>query len=344
MSEQSKNKVADKISFKRGPAFPFINLERAVEKVAIIADKGASRQKMPPETFYNLWGMGAKSSSSRQTMAALNYYDLVEYVGRGKERKVQLTELAIKVVLDKRPNSTEKLEAIQTAALQPQIFRELYDKYAPFLPDNVVIETHLIIDKLFSEDAAKTLIKNFRDTIEYSKLNLPNSTLTKNDSDLDETETNNNFVSDAESVKVGDTVQATIQGIDQFPNGAIVQGFSDDKQFVFVDQSNSGVPLKDITTIKCKETIDLATTPHKPSDLITTPLESTESSVPEKVNPNVSSPEGSRKAMFPLDEGDVTLIFPIGLGEDSLEDLSAYLEIFLKKEIKKAKTSIAQIS
>ncbi|WP_438730261.1 hypothetical protein ACR9YC_04160 [Parasphingorhabdus sp. DH2-15] len=41
--------------------------------------------------------------------------------------------------------------------------------------------------------------------------------------------------------------------------------------------------------------------------------------------------------MFPLDEGDVTLTFPEGLAEDSLQDLSAYLDIFLKKEIKKSK-------
>src|SRR3546814_8209593 len=58
----------DKIGGIRGPAYPYVNLERAVEKASAIAEKGAARQKMPPETFYKLWGMGAKSSSSRQTM------------------------------------------------------------------------------------------------------------------------------------------------------------------------------------------------------------------------------------------------------------------------------------
>ncbi|QQN75037.1 hypothetical protein [Croceicoccus sp. YJ47] len=41
---------------------------------------------------------------------------------------------------------------------------------------------------------------------------------------------------------------------------------------------------------------------------------------------------GMRKAMFPLDEGDVTLIFPEGISADGLGDLADYLEIFLKKE------------
>ncbi len=48
-------------------------------------------------------------------------------------------------------------------------------------------------------------------------------------------------------------------------------------------------------------------------------------------------PEGMRRAMFPLEEGDVTLTFPPNLAGESLEDLGAYLEIFLKKEIKKSK-------
>src|SRR3546814_18650023 len=97
----------DKIGGIRGPAYPYVNLERAVEKASAIAEKGAARQKMPPETFYKLWGMGAKSSSSRQTMAALNYYDLVEYFGRGGDRKVQLTALALRIVFEVRKSVVE---------------------------------------------------------------------------------------------------------------------------------------------------------------------------------------------------------------------------------------------
>ena len=40
--------------------------------------------------------------------------------------------------------------------------------------------------------------------------------------------------------------------------------------------------------------------------------------------------------MFPLEEGDVTLHFPERLSGDSLEDLRGYLDVFFKKEIRKA--------
>ena len=120
--------------------------------------------------------MGAKSSSSRQSMAALNQYELVEYVGKGRDRRVQLTELALRIVLDKRPNSPEKQAAIQEAALGPHIFKELHTKYAPFLPDDVIIQTFLTLDRAFSEDAAKTVVKHFRDTIAYAGLDKPTDT------------------------------------------------------------------------------------------------------------------------------------------------------------------------
>src|SRR3546814_18917273 len=95
----------DKIGGIRGPAYPYVNLERAVEKASAIAEKGAERQKMPPETFYQLWGMCAKSSSSRQTMALHNYYDRVDYVGRVGDRQVKSHELALRTVLHKQHNT-----------------------------------------------------------------------------------------------------------------------------------------------------------------------------------------------------------------------------------------------
>lgn len=324
--EQKTNGQSAGIRAARGPAYPYLNLERAVEKAVIVAEKGAARQKMAPETFYSLWGMGAKSSSSRQSMAALNQYNLVEYVGTGRDRRVQLTELALRIVLDKRPNSAEKIAAIQEAALGPNIFRELHDKYAPFLPDDVIMETFLTLDRAFSDDAAKTVVKHFRDTIVYSGLDKPTDMPNGGSNDSSDTGNGSTVESEQPKVEIGDKVQATIQGIDQFAEGATVQGLSEDGEFVFVDLSDSGVPIKDVTVLEAAKTEKAPAPPSKPTNLATRPILG-----------DAPLPEGTRRAMFPLEEGDVILTFPVGLAEDSLEDLSAYLDIFLKKEIKKAK-------
>lgn len=44
---------------------------------------------------------------------------------------------------------------------------------------------------------------------------------------------------------------------------------------------------------------------------------------------------GLRKAVFPLSEGDVIFLFPDGMTEDGIEELEAYLAVFLKKEKRK---------
>ncbi len=45
---------------------------------------------------------------------------------------------------------------------------------------------------------------------------------------------------------------------------------------------------------------------------------------------------GQRKAVFPLSEGDVTFLFPEKMTQDGIEELEAYLKVFLKKEKREA--------
>lgn len=47
--------------------------------------------------------------------------------------------------------------------------------------------------------------------------------------------------------------------------------------------------------------------------------------------PREDDPTGMREVKFPLAEGDVRIIVPEGLSSDSVEDLTDYLEVFLKK-------------
>ena len=43
-----------------------------------------------------------------------------------------------------------------------------------------------------------------------------------------------------------------------------------------------------------------------------------------------------REEKFALAEGDVVITFPQGLSTDSVEDLAAYIEVFLKKARREA--------
>lgn len=311
----------DKIGGIRGPAYPYCNLERAIEKASIIAEKGAARQKMPPETFYKLWGMGAKSSSSRQTMAALNYYDLVEYVGRGSDRKVQLTELALRIVLDKQPNSSARRDAIQRAALEPPIFRELHDRYAPSLPDDVVIETFLKLERAFSDDAALATIRHFRDTMSYAGLDQPSDEPENNDSNVVET----GIVYG--NARVGDLIDWEVSGALANAAPMRVTGISDDQAWVFVNESQSGLPMEQVIVKERAAAL--------PPQIIQPPANPFAAVKP--LDEPVDAPKGHRSEKFDADEGVITISWPANLSTQSVEDMQSWVELLMKRIERRAK-------
>lgn len=57
---------------------------------------------------------------------------------------------------------------------------------------------------------------------------------------------------DAAVVRVGDLVQWSPGGVDQFTAPVAVTGLSDDGSFVFVDGSNTGLPAAEVTPVPTK--------------------------------------------------------------------------------------------
>ena len=57
------------------------------------------------EAAYRVLGFKGASGASRQIVASLNYYGLLDYIGKGNDRKVKLSDLALRIMLDKMRNS-----------------------------------------------------------------------------------------------------------------------------------------------------------------------------------------------------------------------------------------------
>lgn len=326
MADDSLEKsVDDKVSASRGPAYPYVSLERAVERANVIAEKGAARQKMPPETFYRLWSFGAKSSGARQTMAALNYYNLVEYVGRGNDRKVQLTELALRIVLDKQPNSSARKDAIKKAALEPAIFRELHDRYAPILPDDVVIETYLKIERAFNDEAARATIKHFRDTMVFAGLDQPDG---EPSASLNPKHAEGVVYGGA---KVGDLIDYEVEGVLGHEQPVKVIGVSEDQAWVFIAESNSGIPMDSVIV---RDTVQTEIT--KPHEQRTPPANPFSRIA---VNSNFDIGDALRTERFDTDEGAVEISWPSNLSSQSVEDMQDWLELLMKRIERRAKAT-----
>lgn len=157
----------DRARKDRSPSFPFISLERALERASAAA-ASHKRSATRPATIGETWHYGPRSSGLIQTIAALKAYGLLEDIGRGDDRRVQLTDLAWRILHDARPGSRE--QGILDAALRPKLFAEYAEKWLPERPTDHHCVSELHLDRGFTQDAAKLFIKIFDENAIFTNL------------------------------------------------------------------------------------------------------------------------------------------------------------------------------
>jgi hypothetical protein len=161
---------AEKRKRMRSPAYPYINLETAIKRVREFYDK-ETRNPAPLKVAVKHWGYEEKSSGGLQTAAALISFGLMKDEGTGKERKLKLTERALQILLDRRPDSEQRANAIRDAALSPKIHQQLWRRFANTDVSEDTVEHFLILElkPAFNPSVAKAVIKEYRDTIAFAK-------------------------------------------------------------------------------------------------------------------------------------------------------------------------------
>ena len=115
----------------------------------------------------------------------------------------------------------------------------------------------------------------------------------------------------------GDFIQWESQGALQFPEPRQVTSFSDDGDFLFVEGSQTGIPVNEAMK---------AEAPKPPSF-----------ADPRHIRTRQRRP-GMQQATMPLSEGDATLEWPRYLSSESFEDFEAWVQLMLRR----AKRSIRE--
>ena len=148
-----------KKSKDRSPAFPFITLEQALERSRqFYAEEKRGVAPFPRAAMH--WRYSEASSGALQTVAALKSYGLMdEPGGTGKSRQLQLSELALRVILDQRPDSVERIGFVRQAALSPSVAAEVHLKWPEGLPSESTLNHFLVLDKKFNEGTALKVVK-----------------------------------------------------------------------------------------------------------------------------------------------------------------------------------------
>jgi hypothetical protein len=158
-----------KKSKDRSPAYPFISLKTAIDRAKEF-HKEETRAAAPVSVAVKHWGYGEKSSGGIQTIAALKSYGLLADTGSGAGRKVQLSDLGLRIVMDERTVSPDRDILIKRAALMPKIHAKLWKQYGTSLPSEENLRYQLRVEMKFNDNAVGDFIREYRDTISFAKL------------------------------------------------------------------------------------------------------------------------------------------------------------------------------
>ncbi len=327
MSDQPTNGApaapAKKPRQGRSPAFPFIPVQKALERVDAfrLAEGGRPKHFAPVVSACKAWGLGVKTGPALQTIAALNHYGLVEFEGAGENRAMRPTETALNILLDKQPESPERDQLIRRVALTPPIHKELWEKWGSGLPSDPTLETYLIRDRGFSESGARDLMAEYKSSIAFAKLN---EAATIAPADAIKSNANGNGHLSPAKVDIGDLVNAEVGGVLVFPEPKRVRAIQDG--WVFVDDVESGVQMENVEIVEKGQAI-VPPVEQKAAPRLPLPKKEVEPIAP-----------GTRVLRFALNEGDVVITYPENLSVDSVEDLDGFWQVFLKRARREAKT------
>ncbi|MFV0513370.1 MAG: hypothetical protein ACK5MY_07020 [Jhaorihella sp.] len=296
----------------KSPSYPSVPFANALDSVAKIEAQYRS-SSVDREEAAKLIGFSALSGPATNALAALASYGLVERAGKGMLR---VTPLARSILYP--ANENERVEGTIRAAMHPSLFKEIREQFpdVPVPPEGGVV--NYLNRAGFNPNAVPKAAKAFLSTAEMLQgLEVPES---HRPDEQDRTEYDS---PDAKTVSggaaVGDLIQWECQGALQFETPRRIRWISEDGDWLAVEGSDTGIPMSQVTVEQVGAKAPPPIPPAQPQTRAdTTPV------------------AGQRKAVFPVSEGDVTFLFPDGMTEEGIEELEAYLAVFLKKEKRKA--------
>ena len=229
----------------RSPNFPNIGLTKAVERLRALFGR-ARRHEVRLADVASAWRWAPKSSAVLQTVAALLAYGLLEDSGTGDARKVKISDLGWRILEDERPGVREA--SLAEAALKPKLIAELADHWKDGRVDDTICISELKFERGFNDDSAKRFLAVFDDTIQYAKRK---NSDTKPDTEVKQhvetADKGEKKLKASQAVKIGDFVQWTSNGQDQFSIPRRVEWLSEDGSHLRVFGSMTGIPVNEVT-------------------------------------------------------------------------------------------------
>ena len=250
---------------EKSPNYPFLGLEEALGRAKTIF-KAAHSHPMSVEVAADSWGYSPSSGSVGRIVGTLRAYGLTDTHRDSTERKIKLTDQALRYFRDEREVIRQGL--LREFALRPKILHRLWKQsgWGSNPPSDEVARSHLKVDLGYNEKAARSVLDIYKKNIAFAGL----------------------VEADGSADEESETAPAP--------------------------ESNGGSGARERGSGAFQ------------------PAAAVSSAVSAGVGDDAPPGDGMRKAMFPVEEGDVTLVFPDKMSRESFEDLRGYLDIFLKRQ------------
>lgn len=149
----------------RSPAFPYIGLAKALQRIEILFGK-VKRHEARVADIAADWKLSPKSSSTDRTVAALESFGLIDSLGSGDAKKIKISDVGLRILDDGRPGVREKLLA--EAAMRPRIISEYAERWKGGRPDETHALSQLKFEGGFTDEGAKMFLRVFDETIRFT--------------------------------------------------------------------------------------------------------------------------------------------------------------------------------
>lgn len=161
------NTAGMKVARDRSPAYPFISLKTAVDRLVAFEQK-FGRHPAPLDKAGLAWGIKPDSSQAAQTLSALKYFGLVEYSGSTISRVAAITEDGRNLM--RAQQASVKTEILKAAAMRPKAINAYWDKWGHDRPIDEVCLDDLVMKGAFTPTAAKVFLRVYDETVAFAGL------------------------------------------------------------------------------------------------------------------------------------------------------------------------------
>jgi hypothetical protein len=305
--------AAAKKSRHRSPNYPSIGLRIAIGKIQSLYKDGGLAPLMKITALKGL-GFDKDDANAARGLAALKSFGLIEEV---ENDRLKISQRGVDIVA-RQEGEPQRTAALHAAASSPQIYRELLTEFAASgVPPNAALKSELIAAKKFNPNVVDDFITDFRDTLDFSGLSISEV--------LESEQQQNKNGGQTVPPQAGDHVQWESSGQVQFPEPKRIRGLSPDGQWAFVDGSETGLPVKELTVVRTQASEKLAEQPPPQLDPLKPP--------PQLGKTGTPSPAPKMRSYSWALSGDFNAkmdLFGEARTAEDLDALADYVEITIK--------------